>query len=279
MAGYVATVLGSLFVLVVGTAHSAQKTQISEINDVVERRVRHGSVETRHLDESLRSRPTAGSNLSRTQVKSIVEDNAGRFGIEAPLVHAIIAAESGYDTRAVSRAGALGVMQIMPETAKDYGVIDPKELFDPRVNIRVGVRHLRRLLEKYDDDYGTAVMAYNAGEGAVDRTSGRVSFRETLDYVEAVIENYRGLGGRRSTDGALRKIAMLRNPGHIDPAQSLSIESPKKSATRAPSRRSDPIRHIRTVRQDMSPKTLARFGFRSPGGDNSPIRSTFRRIR
>jgi len=209
----------------------------------------------------------------------IVAQNAQCFGVEVALVHAIIAAESGYDTRAVSRAGALGVMQIMPATARDYGVSEPRELFDPHVNIGIGVRHLKRLLEKYDNDYGTAIMAYNAGEGAVDRTDAAVTFSETLDYTEAVIRNYRNLGGNHPTETALKKLALLRRQGDIHPARALPKEPPRASVvTRSSSQALNAI-YFRTARSDISPETLARFGFRSAKGDKSAIRSTIRRVR
>jgi hypothetical protein len=101
-------------------------------------------------------------------------------------------------------------MQLMPATALDYGVNDRAALFDPSVNIDTGVRHLRRLLRKYRHDYGRVLMAYNAGEGAVDRTNSSVRYKETLDYMETVARRYRRLGGTKPTDAILRKVAVLR---------------------------------------------------------------------
>ncbi|AGA90060.1 soluble lytic murein transglycosylase-like protein [Thioflavicoccus mobilis 8321] len=151
-----------------------------------------------------------GAAPSRAELVPLIDGIAKRRGVELALAHAIVAAESAYDARAVSRAGAIGLMQVMPATAADYGVTDPEALFDPQTNVETGVRHLRRLLDKYDNDYGRAIMAYNAGEGVVDRTNSNVTYRETLDYTVAVIHQYRRNGGTRPTDDALRKVALLR---------------------------------------------------------------------
>ena len=135
---------------------------------------------------------------------------AERHGVELALVKAVVAAESAYDPQAVSRAGARGLMQVMPATAADYGVADQERLFDPETNLDTGTRHLKRLLAKYKNDYGRAIMAYNAGEGVVDRTGSMVTYAETLSYTEAVIRHYRRQGGTKPTDEALAKVRQLR---------------------------------------------------------------------
>jgi len=152
----------------------------------------------------------AGQGSSRAEVASLIERTAKQLNVEVALVHAVVAAESAYNPRAVSHAGAVGLMQIMPATAADYGVTSPEALFDPSINIKTGVRHLKRLLEKYDNDYGRAIMAYNAGEGVVDRTNSNVTYAETLDYTDAVVRHYRRNGGTQSTDEVVRKVATLR---------------------------------------------------------------------
>ncbi len=155
-------------------------------------------------------RPPDRSVASKAQVRALVDRIAGQQGVELALAHAIVAAESAYDVHAVSRAGAIGLMQVMPATAADYGVTDPERLFDPETNVKTGMRHLRRLLGKYDNDYGRVIMAYNAGEGVVDRTNSNVTYQETLDYTVAVIRNYRRNGGTQPTEQALQKVATLR---------------------------------------------------------------------
>lgn len=160
-------------------------------------------------------RPPSTSRPSRAQVRKMISEVSRQYGVEEALVRAVVAAESNYNAHAVSHAGAVGLMQVMPATAGDYGVTSTAALFDPKTNLRTGTRHLKRLLKKYKNDYGRAIMAYNAGEGVVDRTNSNVTFRETLDYTEAVIHNYRGNGGTRPTSEALAKVAALRKvSGH-----------------------------------------------------------------
>jgi len=161
------------------------------------------------------SQPEPGSALSKAELVGMVDRIAERYGVELALAQAIVAAESAYDPDAVSRAGAIGLMQVMPATAADYGVRDAQELFDPETNLETGMRHLRRLLSKYRNDYGRVIMAYNAGEGVVDRTNSRVTYRETLNYTLAVIHHYRRNGGTQPTEEALRRVAVLRRAsGH-----------------------------------------------------------------
>jgi hypothetical protein len=151
-----------------------------------------------------RPRPT------KEKLKPLIDRAAKRYGVERELVHAVVAAESAYNAHAVSRAGAIGLMQVMPSTAADYGVTDASALFDPKINVNAGTRHLKRLLGKYKNDYGRTIMAYNAGEGTVDRTNSNVPYAETLDYTAAVIRNYRRNGGKQPTEAAMRKVAMLK---------------------------------------------------------------------
>lgn len=146
----------------------------------------------------------------KAQIKPLIRTTAKRHGVELALVDAVVAAESAYDAHAVSRAGAIGLMQLMPRTAADYGVSDARMLFDAEVNLETGVRHLKRLLGKYKNDYGRVIMAYNAGEGTVDRTNSNVTYDETLAYTEAVIRHYRRNGGAQPTDDALKKVRLLR---------------------------------------------------------------------
>jgi len=168
-------------------------------------------------------RPTApaGPRLSRNEIGPLIDRTADQLGVERALVHAVVAAESAYNPGAVSRAGAVGLMQVMPATAGDYGVSTADALFDPKTNIRTGVRHLKRLLDKYGNDYGRAIMAYNAGEGVVDRTNSNVTYAETLDYTEAVIRHYRGNGGTQPTAEAVRKVGTLRRMSYTGKARRL----------------------------------------------------------
>lgn len=103
----------------------------------------------------------------------------------------MVEVESGFSVRAVSPRGAIGLMQLMPATARDYGVADP---FDPRQNLDAGAQHLRRLLDRYGQDPTLALAAYNAGEGSVARYRGQVPpYAETLAYVPRVLGRYAAL--------------------------------------------------------------------------------------
>ena len=113
---------------------------------------------------------------------SVVDAVAARHGVDPLLVHAVISVESAHRPDAVSPAGARGLMQLMPGTARDLGVADP---FDPAANVEAGVSYLRRLA----DEFGTvlAIAAYNAGPGAVREHGGVPPFAETREYVRSVV--------------------------------------------------------------------------------------------
>lgn len=120
---------------------------------------------------------------------AIIEKASRAYGVDAALVHAVILAESSYDPDALSPAGASGLMQLMPGTARHYGV---KDLFDPHQNIHAGVKCLRDLLRQFDGNVELALAAYNAGTTAVIRAGHRIPpLAETQAYVPKVIDYYR----------------------------------------------------------------------------------------
>ncbi len=115
---------------------------------------------------------------------TFIQEHAESNGVSPDLVRAVIQVESGFNPRAVSPKGAMGLMQLMPATATAYRVADP---FDPAENIRGGVSYLRQLLDRYDNRVELALAAYNAGPGAVDRHGAQVPpFRETREYVRRI---------------------------------------------------------------------------------------------
>lgn len=120
---------------------------------------------------------------------SIIDAASKTHGVDGALVHAVITAESGYNAAAVSKAGARGLMQLMPGTAARYGV---RNIHDPRENINGGVRYLRDLITMFNGNLELAVAAYNAGENAVIRHGNRIPpYAETVHYVPKVLGFYR----------------------------------------------------------------------------------------
>jgi len=117
----------------------------------------------------------------------VISEAAQAYNVQPGLVKAVIAAESNFDHRAVSRRGAMGLMQLMPSTARELGVVEP---FEPVPNILGGTRYLRQMLDRYGD-VSRALAAYNAGPTAVDQFRGIPPFRETRDYVARVLDYYR----------------------------------------------------------------------------------------
>lgn len=119
----------------------------------------------------------------------MVNKIARTYGLESALLHAVISVESRYSPKAVSKAGAIGLMQLMPETARQYGVADP---LDPVQNLRGGARYLRYLLKKYNNDRHLALAAYNAGEASVAKYGNQIPpYPETKNYVPRVMGYYR----------------------------------------------------------------------------------------
>ena len=126
-----------------------------------------------------------GVTASRTELMAMVDRLAAHHGVRAELAHAVVQVESNYQSRAVSPKGAMGLMQLMPATARQYDLVDP---FDPAQNLDAGLRHLRGLLDRYGKGRESlALAAYNAGEGAVTRYRGIPPFRETQNYVRRIL--------------------------------------------------------------------------------------------
>jgi soluble lytic murein transglycosylase len=124
----------------------------------------------------------------------VIRSASDRHSIDADLVRAVIKAESDFNSQARSSKGAMGLMQLMPDTARLYNVLNA---YDPVDNIEGGVRHLRMLLERYQGDLRLSLAAYNAGSGAVERFGGIPPYIETREYVRRVLRFYEAFRGGR----------------------------------------------------------------------------------
>jgi soluble lytic murein transglycosylase-like protein len=130
-----------------------------------------------------------GHQASSEEIDSSIVMAAARHNVDPNLVRAVVKVESNFNSNAVSRKGAMGLMQLMPSTARSLNVKNP---FDPDQNVDAGVRHLKQLLENYGGDVNLTLAAYNAGAGAVARSSGVPHFAETQNYVRRITNLYYG---------------------------------------------------------------------------------------
>lgn len=130
--------------------------------------------------------PAAATIPPAVDTAKMVDETARKYGLPVNFLRSVIKAESGFRTDAVSPKGAIGLMQLMPDTARMLGA-DPT---DPAQNLEAGARYLRELLQKYDHGAWHALAAYNAGPGAVDRHKGIPPYRETREYIRRVMDLY-----------------------------------------------------------------------------------------
>lgn len=129
--------------------------------------------------------------FTEQEIDAAIVQAASRHNVDPNLVRSVVKVESNYNPNAVSRKGAMGLMQLMPSTARSLRVSNP---FDPEQNVDAGVRHLKRLLENYRGNVPLSLAAYNAGTGAVARSSGIPRYAETRNYVRRITNLYFGGG-------------------------------------------------------------------------------------
>ncbi len=130
-----------------------------------------------------------GKAFTPQEIDAAIDQAAARHNVDPSLVRAVIKVESNFNPNAVSRKGAMGLMQLMPQTARQLNVANP---FDPEQNVDAGVRHLKKLMESYGGDVKLSLAAYNAGAGAVARSAGVPRFAETRNYVNRITQMYYG---------------------------------------------------------------------------------------
>lgn len=130
---------------------------------------------------------STNGNYTKAQILGLVEKISNKYGVDEKLVQAVIKQESGYNPKAKSHAGALGLMQLMPATAKSLGVKDP---MNPAQNIEGGVKYLKNMLEEFNGNTILALAAYNAGPNAVKKYGTVPPYKETQNYVKSILKNY-----------------------------------------------------------------------------------------
>lgn len=128
------------------------------------------------------------STLSERELEPVIRRHSSRHQLHPALIRAVIKAESDFDPRAVSRSGAIGLMQLMPQTAMR---LDVRDMYDPDDNVGGGTKYLRQLLDRFHGNLPLALAAYNAGENAVDRYQALPPYDETRQYVKKVLRYYR----------------------------------------------------------------------------------------
>jgi soluble lytic murein transglycosylase-like protein len=165
----------SVLVLAMSTAYAGSRVELGDSSEQ----------DVEIVAEEPASSPPASD--ARVDINTHIVEVATRHGVEPRLVAAIVAVESRFNARAVSRRGAEGLMQLMPATAAD---LDVQDSFDPRDNLDGGVRHFKRLLVRFHNDLPLALAAYNAGEQAVINHRGIPPYRETRQYVVRVLRRY-----------------------------------------------------------------------------------------
>jgi soluble lytic murein transglycosylase-like protein len=179
----------------------AAQSAAAEVNEILEGATKPGNQASARETGSVPA--YSRGQFTPEQVNAAIEQAAARHNLDPNLVRAVIKVESNFNPNAVSRKGAMGLMQLMPTTARQLNVNNP---FDPEQNVDAGVRHLKKLLESYGGDVKLTLAAYNAGAGAVARSAGIPHFAETRNYVKRITDLYYG--------GAAPGLGILGAPIH-----------------------------------------------------------------
>jgi soluble lytic murein transglycosylase-like protein len=168
-----------------GAVMRAARSAASEVNTYLDGRTRGDSGQTANYQH-------LNVGFTQADIDAAIDEAAKRHNVDPNLVRSVVKVESNFNPNAVSRKGAMGLMQLMPATARSLNVSNP---FDPQQNVDAGVRHLRKLLDSYGGDVRLSLAAYNAGSGAVARSAGVPRFGETRNYVRRITQLYAGAEG------------------------------------------------------------------------------------
>lgn len=182
-------ILSGIFILIIGTSGASSYADIYKYTD------ENGTSHFTNIppDKGYKKIISGGrKDISRYEGKTgengyydkIIESKSIKYNIKPSVINAVITVESDWDPEAVSKKGAIGLMQLMPSTAKDMQIEDP---FNPEENIEGGTRYLRYLLDRFNEDINLALAAYNAGPALVEKFGGIPSISETRDFVKKVI--------------------------------------------------------------------------------------------
>jgi len=168
-----------------GATMRAARSAASEVNTYLDRQKQSASAQAASYQR-------LNVGFTQADIDAAIDEAAKRHNVDPNLVRSVIKVESNFNPNAVSRKGAMGLMQLMPATARSLNVSNP---FDPQQNVDAGVRHLRKLLDSYGGDVRLSLAAYNAGAGAVARSAGVPRFGETRKYVRKITDLYAGAEG------------------------------------------------------------------------------------
>lgn len=169
-----------------GIGSNTQMVMIQALIKLLEKALSSKGLSSSSLSD-LYGSETADANCTTGSFDQVIQNACKKYGVDTDLVKAVIQNESAYDPNAVSSAGALGLMQLMPATAASLGVENP---MDPEENIEGGVKLLRELLNQFGGNLTNVVAAYNAGAGAVMQYGGVPPYQETQTYVNRVLSTY-----------------------------------------------------------------------------------------
>ena len=164
----------------------SKKDENSKAIETIEKKVESKPL-TEEIKEAVELKSKIDLKAQKADIDELIATFSEKYDIDSDFIKAIIKQESGFNAKATSKKGAMGLMQLMPKTAESLGVIDA---YNPSENIEGGVKYLKGLLDKYDNNKELALAAYNAGPGAVKKYGGIPPYKETQNYVNAIMGTY-----------------------------------------------------------------------------------------